>query len=249
MGIKNLSKFLKQDGKDVDIKYLTDLRLAIDISIFLYRFKYLSEQEEFLKKFENQINFFKKYNVYVVYIFDGKPPIEKQSVIEQRKSKENRIKITENDIVDVKNLFNKHNVKYFVSPTEAEKFCALLEKEDIVDGVISNDFDTLVFGCKNLFTYKNFNSFTEYKLDKILEKNEITMDSFIDICIASGCDYYHKGLKGIGINRGISLAKKYGEIENWKVNIPEDLKLSSIRNIFKDFSDILEYIQGIDVKI
>ena len=41
-------------------------------------------------------------------------------------------------------------VPYVVAPYEADAQLAYLEKEGIVDGIITEDSDLLVFGCKNV---------------------------------------------------------------------------------------------------
>jgi exonuclease-1 len=41
-------------------------------------------------------------------------------------------------------------VSYIVAPYEADAQMAYLEREGIVDGIITEDSDLVVFGCKNL---------------------------------------------------------------------------------------------------
>jgi exonuclease-1 len=41
-------------------------------------------------------------------------------------------------------------VPYIVAPYEADAQLAYLEKEGIVDGIITEDSDLLVFGCRNV---------------------------------------------------------------------------------------------------
>ncbi len=40
------------------------------------------------------------------------------------------------------------NVEYIVAPYEADAQLCFLEREGLVDGIITEDSDLLVFGCK-----------------------------------------------------------------------------------------------------
>ena len=42
------------------------------------------------------------------------------------------------------------NVDYIVAPYEADAQLCMLEREGIVDGIITEDSDLLVFGCKQV---------------------------------------------------------------------------------------------------
>ena len=42
------------------------------------------------------------------------------------------------------------NVEYIVAPYEADAQLCFLEREGIVDGIITEDSDLLVFGCKQV---------------------------------------------------------------------------------------------------
>lgn len=85
MGIKNLNQFLKKHTeciKEIDIKDISNTVLAVDTSIFLYKFKY---SHKLLEHFIQQIFHFKKNNIELIYVFDGKPPKEKQNTLDGRK--------------------------------------------------------------------------------------------------------------------------------------------------------------------
>jgi exonuclease-1 len=53
------------------------------------------------------------------------------------------------------------NVDYIVAPYEADAQMAFMEREGLVDGIITEDSDMLVFGCRNVRQTKSrFNSTT-----------------------------------------------------------------------------------------
>ena len=103
-----------------------------------------------------------------IYIFDGKPPIEKKECIQERNKKANEskeklssatnqqernqlekssIRIKKEHIDDLKLLFNFMGVSYFHPEGEAEAFASELCRIGYVDAVVSEDMDTLAYGC------------------------------------------------------------------------------------------------------
>jgi len=92
MGIKHLNHFLTDRCQTTSIEkiHLSELQnktLVIDTSIYLYR--YLG-QNAIIESFYEMISIFRKYNITPLFIFDGKPPIEKYETLQNRKySKKN----------------------------------------------------------------------------------------------------------------------------------------------------------------
>lgn len=52
--------------------------------------------------------------------------------------------------IDKYQALKAEQVPYIVAPYEADAQLAYLEKEGIVDGIITEDSDLLVFGCRNV---------------------------------------------------------------------------------------------------
>ena len=86
MGIKNLNTFLQKNAnagiKQQDISSLEGKTLAIDTSIFLYKFMYAGR---FIDNFLSQVIIYGVFNIKPIYVFDGAPPKEKQEILNQRK--------------------------------------------------------------------------------------------------------------------------------------------------------------------
>lgn len=85
MGIPYLNSFIKKNtGNNTLVKIkLKDLYgkvIAIDTSIYLYRFL----TEGLLENMYIMISLFRYYNIIPIFVFDGKPPIEKARILEQR---------------------------------------------------------------------------------------------------------------------------------------------------------------------
>ena len=93
----------------------------------------------------------------------------------------------------MKSLIQSFGLTTIDSPDEGEKLCSYLAKHNIVDGIITEDSDVFVYGCKKIYRNISFthNSIIEYDLDYILEQLDLSMDEFIYLCIISQNDYNH----------------------------------------------------------
>lgn len=86
MGIKYLNNFLKENCpksiKCISMSDLSGKKIAIDISIYLY--KYASENC-LIENIYLMISIFRHYNITPIFIFDGKPPAEKKELLQCRR--------------------------------------------------------------------------------------------------------------------------------------------------------------------
>ena len=109
MGIKNLNKFLKENAKDsIKLGHVSELsgkRIAVDISIYMYRF---ALDNNLIENMYLMLSTFRYFNIIPVFIFDGKPPSEKSELIEKRKKDKqeaekeyNKLKKMLNNILEI----------------------------------------------------------------------------------------------------------------------------------------------------
>ena len=86
MGIKHLNKFLREEAqqciKFISLAELSGKKIAIDISIYMY--KYASEGT-LLENMYLMLSTLRYYEIVPVFIFDGKPPPEKKELLQKRK--------------------------------------------------------------------------------------------------------------------------------------------------------------------
>lgn len=87
MGIRFLNGFLKTNCSPaaihlVNFGALTGKKIAIDISIYLYKF---SAENRLIENIHRMLTLFTHYKIIPVFIFDGKPPAEKKFVLQQRR--------------------------------------------------------------------------------------------------------------------------------------------------------------------
>ena len=89
MGIRYLNRFLKENASS-SIKFcklaeLSGKKIAVDISIYMYRF---ASDDILIENMYLMLSVFRHYNIIPIFIFDGKPPPEKKDLLMKRK--ENR---------------------------------------------------------------------------------------------------------------------------------------------------------------
>jgi len=86
MGIRHLNKFLKENASpSIRLSNLSELsgkKIVVDISIYLYRF---ASENNLIENMYLMLATFRHYNIIPLFIFDGKPPPEKMSVLQKRK--------------------------------------------------------------------------------------------------------------------------------------------------------------------
>jgi len=105
MGIKSLNRFLrdnctKKSTRKIHIKHYTNKAIAIDTSIYLYKF---ISDNALLENMYLLISIFKTYNITPIFIFDGKPPPEKKKLLYLRHLEK---KNAEKKYLSIKNSLN-----------------------------------------------------------------------------------------------------------------------------------------------
>ena len=91
-------------------------------------------------------------------------------------------------------LFDLMGITYVNADCEAEHYCSKLCRLDLVDGVVSEDMDTIACGSKLVIrNFTNKDDYVDcYNLDNILYDLELNYKSFVDLCILLGNDYNHR---------------------------------------------------------
>jgi len=299
MGIKSLTYLIKTKGSPecIETKQLRELsgkRVAIDASLFIYQSLInIRRDGDFLKNKRDEVishlmGIFNKtahllsLNIKPIYIFDGKPPKEKQEIINIRKEnvreynhqletetdiakihalKKKTVRITFEFIDGIKSLLTLMGVPYIHMDGEAEGLASELCRRGSVDYVMTEDMDSLVFGCPLLIRKcidKNSNdkdSISIFNLKEILSSLEITFEQFVELCILCGCDYC-SNINRVGNLTAFKLIKQYGSIDKIleynnkynKYDIPEDYidKFNISKRLFNIFNGKID-IDKIDI--
>ena len=255
MGIKGLTQLVKKNSPDsikhVGLYTMKDKRVAIDTSIFLYKsLMNVRSKGDYLRNKDGKVvshiqglyykaNQYLSFGITPIFIFDGKPPVEKSECLKERNKKveeckakmentenpeekkaleKGTIRIKKEYIDDLKHLFSIMGVSYIHAPGEAEAYASELCRIGYVDGVITEDMDTLSYGCPQLLrscidkSIKRPEVVTSFDFQQILSDFKMNHDQFIDMCILCGCDYCPT-IPKIGPVRAMKLIQKYGSID------------------------------------
>ena len=109
MGIKHLNRFLRTNCSDsikcVPISDLSGKKIAVDISIYMYKF---AGDNSLIENMYLMITTFRYYNIIPIFIFDGKPIAEKKELLQKRK--ENKI-AAEKEYNNLKKQLESNNVE------------------------------------------------------------------------------------------------------------------------------------------
>lgn len=112
----------------------------------------------------------------------------------------------------------KVGVEYVVAPYEADAQLAYLERKGIIQGIISEDSDLLVFGAKKLLTkLDQYGDCIEINRNDFTACRDISLVGWSDaefrrMAILSGCDYL-PSINKMGLKTAYRLVRKHKTIE------------------------------------
>ncbi|GJC82433.1 DNA repair protein complementing XP-G cells [Colletotrichum liriopes] len=133
------------------------------------------------------------------------------------------------------------------APGEAEAECALLQQQGIVDAVLSEDVDTIMFGCTR--TIRNWTAegprgaktpthVSLYDVDELVSAGTgLDREGMVLVALMSGGDYIPEGVPGCGVKLACEAAKAgFGkalcrlksdddvQFEEWRTNLRHELR-------------------------
>ena len=126
-------------------------------------------------------------------------------------------------------------VQYIVAPYEADAQMAYLEKQGVIDAILSEDSDLLVFGSKCLLTkLDQYGNCIEINRADFCACREITLTGWSDaefrrMAILSGCDYL-ASISNMGLKTAYRMVRKHKTIDkvirmlqfDGKYHVPKD---------------------------
>ncbi|AEO53913.1 hypothetical protein MYCTH_2295852 [Thermothelomyces thermophilus ATCC 42464] len=118
---------------------------------------------------------------------------------QQKKDRRDADEVTQVMVTECQALLTLFGIPYITAPMEAEAQCAELVRLGLVDGIVTDDSDTFLFGgtrvYKNMF---NSNKYVECYLAKDLETElSLSREQLIALAQLLGSDYT-EGLPGVG---------------------------------------------------
>ena len=203
-----------------------------------------------------------------VMVFDGKPPNFKMYTLEKREKRKKEseekwkialkegkdaktyaqgtTRITSDVIESSKKLISYMGIPIINAPSEGEATCSFLCKQNIVDLVSSQDYDSILFGAPKLI--RNLSLSGKKKVPnkevwvevrpEILELNKIkkilgiNQEQLILIGMLIGTDY-NRGIKGYGPKNALKIVREYKTLDK----ILEKIKWNESNNPY----DILNF--------
>lgn len=152
------------------------------------------------------------------------------------------VRLSANDIENVKKLMDLCGVSYCVANGEADKLCAKLVVTKTVYACLSEDMDLFVYGCPRVLRYISLlkSSFVMYDFKKILECLKINMENFRKICVISGTDYNYMMAKSKNINlyKTITYYEKFIESKELQMDFYDWLRENT--NYIDDYDGLKE---------
>ncbi|KAI1105711.1 PIN domain-like protein [Jackrogersella minutella] len=129
---------------------------------------------------------------------------------QQKKDRRDADEVTQIMITECQALLRYFGIPYVTAPMEAEAQCAELVKLGLVDGIVTDDSDTFLFGgtrvYKNMF---NSNKFVECYLGTDLEKElSLSREQLIALAQLLGSDYT-EGLPGVGPVTAVEILSEF----------------------------------------
>ncbi|KNG52725.1 pin domain-like protein [Stemphylium lycopersici] len=109
-------------------------------------------------------------------------------------------------------------IQYVVAPYEADSQLAYLERKGIINGVLSEDSDLLVFGVKCLITkLDKYGECVEVNRNHFTACREVSFVGWSDadfrkMAILSGCDYL-PGIGGLGLKTAHRMLRKHKTVD------------------------------------
>lgn len=115
-------------------------------------------------------------------------------------------------------------VSYIVAPYEADAQMAYMERISLVDGILTEDSDLLVFGCRNVLFKLDTSENTVVSISRadfaslVSPSGGISLLGWSDVqframAILSGCDYL-PSIPGIGLKTAWTLLRKHKTVDN-----------------------------------
>ncbi len=195
----------------------------------------------------SRVTTFLENEITPIFIFDGQAPklkekererrrllkeaaaakyhiaVEENDVDGMKKYASRTTKLTQQMITDAKTLLDALGITCITAPSEGEAQAAEIVKQAKAYAAVSQDFDSLLFGCPILI--RNLSIAGRRKkihgvgtttikpemitLSKVLNELQIDQDGLVALGMLVGTDFNVGGIKGIGPKKALKLVQKY----------------------------------------
>ncbi|KAI1382771.1 uncharacterized protein F4822DRAFT_96302 [Hypoxylon trugodes] len=219
MGIKGIYKEIGT-GKRISLTKLAvekleetgrPLRLAIDISIWQFQVQAArGGSNPAIRTLFYRLLRLLSLSIQPIFVFDGpnKPAFKRN----KRSGRGDGVATSM-----AKRLIRLFGFQSHDAPGEAEAECALLQQSEIVDAVLSEDVDTIMFGCTR--TLRNWSSegakgsktpthVSMYDTEELIKDGTgLDREGMVLVALMSGGDYLPEGIPGAGVKLACEAAR------------------------------------------
>jgi DNA excision repair protein ERCC-5 len=147
---------------------------------------------------------------------------------QQKKDRRDADEVTQVMVSECQALLTLFGIPYITAPMEAEAQCASLVALNLVDGIVTDDSDTFLFGgtrvYKNMF---NSNKYVECYLANDLETElSLSREQLISLAQLLGSDYT-EGLTGVGPVTALEILSEFpgkdglAEFRDWWLDVQQ----------------------------
>lgn len=217
------------------------LRLAIDISIWQFQVRAAQGgSNPAIRTIFYRLVRLLSHAIQPVFVFDGpnKPAFKRNKRSTGTGDASSRAM--------AKRLIKLFGFTAHDAPGEAEAECAFLQREGVVDAVLSEDVDTIMFGCG--MTLRNWSAeskggtvpthVTIYDSEDIKKgESKLDREGMVLVALMSGGDYLPEGIPGCGVKVACEAARAgFGQslcrikkshkdaLERWKAELTHELR-------------------------
>lgn len=245
MGVRDLWPILEPVGGEIQLTDLTGKKVAVDLGGWVVQSKSCKALhctfKPHLKNLFYRVSYLLRNNVLPVFVIEGEVPEMKKGLIfernvaaglQQRDEAEEKAS-SRNKFGEVlqecEDMLKTLGVPCLKSSGEAEAYCAYLNRIGLVDGCVSNDNDSFLYGAKVVyrdFTIdQNYPRIREYVMDDIESKLQLDRRKLVALALLLGCDYA-KGVPSIGRGSALKFLEELKDVDalerfkEWK-ELPE----------------------------
>ena len=211
------------------------LRIAIDVSIWAFQIQSgKGGTNADLRTLFYRLIRLLRLSIQPLFVFDGphKPPFKRNKRTNVGGGSAFNCVATE--------LFDLFGFPWINAPGEAEAECALLQKQGIVDAVLSEDVDTLMFGCT--MHLRNWSSegtksktspthVDVYDAAAIKEgKTGLDREGMVLVALMSGGDYIPAGIPNCGVKIACEAARAGFGVDLFGIDRKDNARLQEWRD-------------------
>lgn len=155
MGIKNLTKFINEKfshvPKEVHLSVFAYKIIAIDLSLYLYTYKAVANKnggysygkkggvrggnDSWLISFLQLVSSLRRNNIHCIFIYDGKPPVEKEAEQQRRKDENNKREVR---AYELQASMDEYHQTGIIKPNLQEFIDRETSKEEKVKKLLNN---------------------------------------------------------------------------------------------------------------